>query len=176
MRKIYFSVLAVLPYLVAGMLILLFVNNELTEIIFQGSIFTVAIPLALLIAVTFWLTYLCVYKSLKNKWDAYTFVRTMTVIKLIHIPAYIAIFIIGTICMITVFTRAFTLLLAVFDFVLILMSGSMTFAAMLRTKDEYPSVFRKCIWALPLQFVYCADVIAVVIFYLRLKAENKNTI
>ncbi len=178
MKKIYFAMLTVSPYLVAGTLILLFANNELTEMIIQDNFFRVAIPVAQFITITFWSTFICVYKSLKNKWDAYSFLKTITVIKLIHIPAYIAIFVIGAICMITVFTRAFTILLAAFDWILLLMSGLITCAAMLRMREKYPTVLKKYFWVFPLQFVFCADVFATIFIFKKLKAEqsdnNKN--
>ena len=162
-RIFYFTLLAIVPYLgVAAMYL------------FSEGQFLMLALLILLVGLTFALTLACVYKSQKNKWDAYGLLRTVMIIKLIHIPAYIMNFVFGVLCFMMLFTAPGALLYFITDCIALVMSGLIVTSATLRMIDENPQDFRKYIFVVPLQFVFCADVFATVFLYKKLKAQKIN--
>lgn len=171
---IYFFMLAVTPYLAVIPLVFLFVGSDELWKVFGNSAYNLFIPVALFIILTGLLTAVCFIISLKNKWDAYALVKTMAIIKIIHIPAYIAIFIIGAFCAMTIFSLPFTVLLAVFDYILLIMSGLMTSSAVILAVNQNPKLSKKYYLLIALQFVYCADVVATWILYHKLKSEKEK--
>lgn len=171
---VYFIMLALTPYLAVIPLICLFVGSDELWQVFGNSVYNLFIPVALFIILTGLLTAVCFIISLKNKWDAYALVKTMAIIKLIHIPAYIAIFVVGVFCAMTIFSLPFTVLLAVFDYILLMMSGLMTSAAVILAINQNPQISKKYYLLIALQFVYCADVVATWILYLKLKSEKEK--
>lgn len=177
MKRIYFVLLTVAPYLVVLTVGILFENSyNITERFFNDNFYNLAIPVALVIILTLCLTFVYVYKCHKNKWEAYSLAKTMMIIKIIHIPAYIAIFVLGAICALTVFSLAFTYLFIIFDYLLLVMSGLMTSSAVLRAMDENPKAFKKYFWLIPVQFVFCVDVFATVLLYKKLKTEKQMSL
>ncbi len=169
---VYFIMLAVTPYLAVIPLLLTFVGSDELWQVFGNNAYNLFIHVALFIILTGILTAVCFVLSLKNKWDAYALVKTMAIIKLIHIPAYIAIFIVGAFCALTVFSLPFTILLAVFDYLLLVMSGLMTSSAVILAVNQNPQLSKKYYLLIIFQFVYCVDVVATWIFYLNLKKEK----
>lgn len=171
---VYFVMLAVTPYLAVIPLILTFIGSDELWQVFGNNAYNLIIPVVLFIILTGILTSVCFIISLKNKWDAYALAKTMAIIKLIHVPAYIAIFIVGAFCTLTVFSLPFTVLLAVFDYILLIMSGLMTSSAVILALNQNPQLPKTYCLLIVLQFVFCADVVATVFIYKKLKAEKEN--
>ena len=179
MRKksmIYFVMLAVTPYLAVIPLFLLFLGSDELWRLFGNSIYNLVIPVALFIVVTVILTIVCFIFSQAKKWDAYALAKTMAIIKTIHIPAYVAIFVVAVFCALTVFSLPFTVLLAVFDYILLVMSGIMTSSAVILAINQNPQMSKKYYFLAVLQFVYCIDVVATWILYLKLKREREKNV
>lgn len=173
---VYFIILTILPYLVAGALIVFFGDPEIRDMIFRHNILNVFLPIVIVFLITIVFTIGCVYRSQTNHWDSYYFTKAMLTIKIIQIPAYIAIFVISVICFVTVFAMIFTLLLAVFDFYLLVMSGLNTGSAIILAKKEYPEQFKFPLWSILffLQFVFLADVVATIYLFLKLRKIKKT--
>lgn len=131
------------------------------------------ILLALLVIVTFALTLICVYKSQKDKWNTYSLIRAVTIVKLIHIPAYIMNFVFGCLCFMMLFTFPGALVYFITDCITLVMSGLIVTSAVRRAMDENPKAFNKYCWLIPVQFVFCADVFATVFLYKKLKTEKQ---
>ena len=173
---VYFVMLAVTPYLaVIPSLISFFGSEELWQLLGNNA-YNLIIPVALFIVVTVILTIVCFIFSQAKKWDAYALAKTMTIIKTIHIPAYVAIFVVAVFCALTVFSLPFTVLFAVFDYILLVMSGIMTSSAVALAIKQNPQISKKYYFLVALQFVYCIDVVATWILYLKLKREREKNV
>lgn len=124
----------------------------------------------------FGMTLICVYKSQKDRWDAYRIARAVMIVKLIHIPAYIMNFVFGCLCLMMLFTIPFALIYFITDCIALIMSSLVAVSATLRAMNENPGGFNKYIWVIPLQFIFCADVFATVFLYKKLKAEKSDNL
>lgn len=173
---IYFAMLAVTPYLAVIPLLLLFLGSDEVWQVFGNSAYNLFIPVALFIILTMILTVICVTFSQVQKWDAYVLAKTMAIIKIIHIPAYVVIFIVGAFCALTIFSLPFTVLLAVFDYILLVMSGVMTSSAVVLAINQNSQISKKYYFLAVLQFVYCIDAVAAWILYLKLKSEREKMV
>lgn len=89
--------------------------------------------------------------------------------KLIQIPSYIVIFVLGVLLTITIFTFAFSILMFFFDYLTLIMTGLINSAAVINASRKKAVSFGKNIWIIILQFVFCADVVASIIFYIKIK-------
>jgi hypothetical protein len=163
--KIYFALLAVVPYL--GIAVMYLLSEE--------NIYALLLIL-LFEMLMFALTLICVYKSQKNRWDVYSLARAITIVKLIHIPAYIMNFVFACLCLMMLFTFPGALIYFITDCIALMMSGLVVTSAMLRAMSENPRIFGKYLWIIPLQFVFCADVFATVFLYKKLKEEKENKV
>lgn len=161
----YFALLAIAPYL--GVAAMYFLSEEKILIL---------VLLILLEILTFALTLICVYKSQKNKWDAYSLMRAVMIVKLIHIPAYIMNFVFAAMCFMMLFTIPAALIYFITDCIALVMSGLVVTSAVLRAMNEKPRVFNKYIWVIPLQYIFCVDVFATAFIYKKLKTEQLNKV
>lgn len=173
---IYFVMLAVTPYLAVIPLLILFLGSDELWQLLGNNVYNLIIPVALFIVITMILTVICFIFSQAKKWDAYALAKTMAIIKIIHIPAYVAIFVVAVFCALTVFSLPFTVLLAVFDYILLVMSGIMTSSAVILAINQNPQLSKKYYLLAALQFVYCIDVAATWILYLKLKSEREKSV
>ena len=162
-RIFYFALLVLAPYLGIAAMYFLSEQNILLLVL-----------IALIECLTFTLTFGCVYKSQKNRWDAYSLAKAVMIVKLIHIPAYVMNFVFACLCFMMLFTIPWALIYFVTDCIALVMSGLVVTSATLRAMNENPKAFNKYVWIIPLQFVFCADVFAAVFLYKKLKAEKEN--
>lgn len=90
-------------------------------------------------------------------------------IKLIQIPAYAALFVLGALFLATIFTIPFTLFIVFWDVVTIILSGAV--GAVFLRKNYCAGCLNHTEWIVHtvLQFVFCADVVSTVIVFRKLK-------
>lgn len=134
-------------------------------------------PWVLLVApififISFILCAVCFILSIKRKWDPLSLAKAAMIIKLTQIPAYLIIFVLGMLLATTIWLIALVLLLAFFDYVFLIMSGSVCIAAAINSEDDKRKALKKNLWIVICQFIYLADVIASVILYFRLKSPS----
>jgi len=108
-------------------------------------------------------------KSLVTKRNARELLRLNLVIKLVHIPAYVIIFILGLAFMITIFTFAISIVLMILDVMTIFLSGLIGLSGVIRGYSEEKISMKSATIHGILQFVFCLDVISAVIVYRRVK-------
>lgn len=161
----YFALLAAVPYFGIAVAYLLMEQQILLLVL-----------LVLIEFLTFILTLVCVGKSQKNKWDSYGLMRNVMIVKLIHIPAYIINLVFGVLSFMMLFTFPMGIIYFITDCMALVMSGLVMTAAMLRLMNENPVLFRKYIWVIPLQFIFCADFFATAFIYKKLKEGKMNKI
>lgn len=164
------------PYYVLFLLYCCF-RPSMTELLFHHSILRLFLSLLI-----FWLAALvsaiviCA-KSLACRRSALEAARVNMAIKLIHIPAYLMIFVAGLACMLTIFTMGFALILILLDIGTIVLSGIVGISAVGRSRFEHALSTGGLVVHGILQFVFCADVVSAVIVYYKAKRNitQKNS-
>lgn len=168
------------PYMLIGFFVLVYfsVGNPVLEAVLMENRGFIVIALlglfifgAVIVAAVFFAL------ALLKKWDSLFLSKAAMIIKVIHIPAYIAIFVLGVLFSVTVWLWAVVPILAFLDYVFLLMSGSITVAAVINSVKEGRSELRKNIWIIICQFIFCADVVAAAVLYFRSKkSQNHNEV
>ena len=89
------------------------------------------------------------------------------VLKLIQIPAYVTVFLLGCIFAITIWLFAFVIVLFFLDCLTILLTGLIGLTASIRCAGEKRVSKGLCVANGILSFVFCADVVLAIIFYVK---------
>lgn len=164
------------PYILLLALWLIFSSSPLMDSVFGGNAFHLIGAFLAYLIVAFGLTVLALILALVQKWDSTSMAKTVMIIKLIQIPAYIVIFVLGVICFVTIFTLAFSFFFILFDLAVIAMSGMLQTAAVIAAKRKGQlSGFQVPLFIL-LSYIYCADVVAAVMLYVMLKKHGTASI
>lgn len=113
--------------------------------------------------------------NIKRKKNGIELIRINMIIKIVHILAYILIFILGILFSITIFTFAFTFLLIALDVLTIIQSGTVGVSGIISCARE--EIFSKKLAALYgfTQYIFCIDVIVAVLLYVKIKREKVVT-
>ena len=112
--------------------------------------------------------------SIRNKWNPASLAKCAMVIKWIQIPAYLVIFVLGLLLAITIFTTAIAAVFVLVDCLTLLLTGMITISAAVIGVRQGIFTKKYVIWIILLQFIFCADVLAATVLYL--KAGNKQPI
>lgn len=158
----------VYPYIVVFALYCIF-SGFLMESFFQNNVY-----LLLLYMFVFWLFALvCAISFLLfshiRKWDAYEVSRINMIVKLAQIPAYLLIFLVGLMCLLTIFTFAISFILMALDGMTIILSGLIGLAAVVRNRSNDTLSQKTSLIHGILQFVFCADVVSSIIIFKNAK-------
>lgn len=163
------------PYLVLLAPVTLFFSTKspifrfIMEKLFFGNIWIMVAALLAFGLIAAVLDLICVYLSIREKRSALSVAKTAMIVKLCQIPAFIAIFILGAILTITIFTIPFTIALFLFDCATLFLSGILTAAAVInafRCEDLSRNEAFLCIAS---QFIFCIDVIGAIVLFSLLK-------
>lgn len=172
-RILFFLPGILFPYMVLAFLGMLFFSSrmslDLMDVLFQNNIWRYLLAFTVYLLLSFGLCLGGFVLSLSKKWDAASLAKTAWIVKLIQIPAYVAIFVLGVIFLTTIFLFALTLVLMVLDYVSVLMSGMLTSAAVINGSRSGKIRLKSNIWIIVLQFIFCADVVAAGFCHHRLK-------
>jgi len=122
------------------------------------------------------LSIVCFFVSMCKKWDAVSLAKTAMIMKLAQVPAYVLIFALGVVFLITIFTIPFSIGLFLIDCLSVFMTGLFVISSVIAAIRNNTFTRKEVIWVIALQFVFCADVISSVIFYIKLKRANKQRI
>jgi len=95
------------------------------------------------------------------------------VIKLVHIPAYVAIFILGFAFLLTIFTFVFSIFLFILDVMTIFLTGVIGLSGVIRGYFEKKLSMKSAVIHGILQFVFCVDVISAIIVYRKAKKSSQ---
>ncbi len=171
-----------LPYFVLFMLATLFFSIEqpffgyIMENIFRNNALSLLLALLIYCTVAIALSVVCFVISIRKSWDALSLAKTAMIIKLIQVPAYIAIFVLSVAFILTIFTFAFTFILILIDCLTLLLTGLLTVSSVINAVKNGTFRIKEVIWVIILQFVFCADVVASIIYYkkLRKRLETEN--
>lgn len=181
MKKVHLWLIvpsAILPYLMLLFVSLIYFSTKLPlfsqimEVVFDNNALLVLLFFAFCILFAFILSGVFFLLSIKNQWEPLVLSKTAMIVKLFQIPAYIAIFILGLLCMISIFTFAATVLFAVFDFICLMLTGLISSGAVINTIKTQKLSKKTCFFVLVSQLIFCVDVIATVYLYRQIKKET----
>ena len=166
-----------LPYILLFALYSLFINQYIVEKFFGSNALWLLFMIFAATVISFICTLVYMPLCLAKGWSARQTAFFNMLIKLIHIPAYLVIFVLGVLFFITIFTYAFSIFFVIFDCMTIFITGLIGLTANLRLYKE-----KKCTGSFAAinsicQFLFCIDVINAVIVYIRSRKEpvRQNT-
>ena len=139
------------------------------ERLFQNNIFYLFGAIVLFFLLAAGLSIFHFIRSLRRAQDALALAKTAVIIKLIQIPAYILIFLLGILLLITPFTAIFSGLLFLIDCLTLCLTGLITVAAAINAGKQGLLPTEQSLLLLLLQPVFCADVIAALLLYRKLR-------
>lgn len=166
-------------YLVALLPVLLFANGKsriitfLWEHLFFNNIF---IPLGfiLLLGVSLYLVnMLFVLSARHGKWTSQELCRTNMIVKLVQIPAYLFIFVVGLLCAMMIFTIGISFAFVLLDIFSIGMTGLFACSAFCALKKEQKISGKMQLVCSLASFLFCADIIIALIGY-RLSTDTES--
>ena len=165
----------ILPYVLLLVLFTIFsgsgnpISRFIIEDIFAGNGLLLFLAFCIFTFISFVLNIIFFVLSITKKWDELYLAKVAMITKLIQIPSYIVIFVLGVLLTITIFTFVFSILMFFFDYLTLIMTGLINSAAVINASRKKAVSFGKNIWIIILQFVFCADVVASIIFYIKIK-------
>lgn len=174
--------IVIVPYLALLALATIFFStsspffSSIMESVFDNNALYLIAALLLYCLLTGALSVVCFSASMYKKWDALSLAKTAMVMKLVQVPAYVLIFALGAVFVMTIFTIPFSIGLFVIDCLSMFMTGLFTISSVIATIRNNIFARKEVVWVMLLQFVFCADVISSVIFYIKLKRVNKQLI
>lgn len=171
---------ALLPYAALLVLATIFFSTRhrifgfIVEEIFQGNIWFLLAAFFLFCLLSTALSTICFVKSIREKWDPLSLAKYAMITKLIQIPAYILIYILGVLLFISIFTFAFSIGLFLLDCLAVVLTGLLTIAAAINAIRWDIFRTKEVLWIIILQFIFCADVAASIVLYRKLKKRLHN--
>ncbi len=174
--------LILLPYLALFTIATVFLSTELDffryimESIFDSNGLYIILAFILYCIFTVILTAFCFEFNISKKYEPLSFAKTVMIIKIIQIPAYLTIFVLGVLLAITIITLPFAIGLFWLDCLSLALSGALLISVAINSIKQGIFKLNDVLWIMILQFVFCADVISSIIFYIKLKkaAEAKR--
>ncbi len=165
MKKLLLLPVALYPYL---FILWLAIMNFLAS--------TEQTPLALVISFIFLaLPTVCniIYMVLSRKEDAHKLLGQALLVKVIHIPSYVLIYLFGLGASLMIFmTFPLIIFLVLFDFLILLSSSMISIFALAKNARNMPAL---SIIALVLQHTFCADIISLFIVR-RISKKRKKAL
>lgn len=135
------------------------------ESLFQNSVFSIILHLAIIWIISIVLAILFVVISLKSKCNITVLAKVNVFVKLIHIPAYIIIFVVGIACFITIFTAYLAIILFLLDIMTIILSGLIGLTIVVKFNIIKALNNKASLIHGILQFVFCMDLISAILLY-----------
>ena len=109
---------------------------------------------------------------LSRKDDPYKLISSALIVKLVHIPSYVIIFVMGLISSLMIFmTLPLILMLILFDYIVLITSSFVSVFALAKNIKEKKTL---SILALICQFFFCADVISLFVLWIISKNQKKT--
>ena len=112
--------------------------------------------------------------SIYKKWDCKKVALFNMVTKIVQIPAYIAVFLLGALSFSTLFTMGLAVVFFLFDCASIFLTGLIGVTSVIRCYTDRIISKRFSIINGLLQFVFCADVISSIIIFVQVKYKHKS--
>ena len=172
--------IVLVPYLALFTLVTVFFSTKITffeyimDSVFNSNALYLIATLLLYSLLTCVLSIVCFFVSIYKKWDVISLAKTAMIMKLVQVPAYVLIFVLGALFTISIFTIPFSIGLFIIDCLSVFMTGLFVISSVIATIKNNTFTLKEVIWVILLQFVFCADVISSVIFYIKMKRVNQQ--
>jgi hypothetical protein len=172
MRKdLQFFLIALFPYLIIFALICIF-KGYFMDTVFHNNAYSLLLTLIVLYVAALVCAVIAFITSFEKKIKILEVLRINMIMKLIHIPAYLFIFVVGLLCMLSIFTIGITIVLMIFDGMTIVLSGLIGLGGVIRSLRENKISKKAAVIHGILQFVFCADIINSIVMYRTIKATE----
>ncbi len=158
-----FLLIILFPYFIVFALICIF-TGFLMDTVFNNNAFSLVFILIILYVFSLFSALVVLIAGFKKK-NSLEVLRISMIIKILHIPAYLLIFVFGLLCTLTIFTIGITIVLMILDGMTITLSGLIGISGIIRGLRENKISLKKAVIHGILQFVYCADIISSIIIY-----------
>lgn len=160
----------VYPYIIVLLLISLFTCSDIyIDMNFNiVSLLTIIIVLYIVVLIC---TIAKLMTNLSQKKEAREILRLNMIIKLVHIPAYLIIYIVGLVCLLTLFTFGISIILVFIDSMMIILSGLVGLGGVIRSVQEGKITKQTGILFGVLQFMFCVDVIIAIVAYIMVRRK-----
>lgn len=112
--------------------------------------------------------------SFVKKWDHLELCKINMIVKLIHVPGYIAIFIFGIIFLLTPFTIGFSIFFFLYDCLSLVLSGIIGLSAILSMKKKGQKLSGFYLLNCFLQFVFCLDIVSSILVFATVSKNKKS--
>lgn len=168
------------PYLALFAVCLIFLANKspfmnyLMTTVFDDNALYLTGALFLYCMLVGGLGILCYILSIKKKWDALAIARTAMIVKLVQTPASLCILALGTVLLITIFTFPIAFALFLIEAQTMVMTGLLVRSSVMAARRDQTIHSDEFSWAITLQRVICANVVASIIYYAKLKKATAH--
>lgn len=146
----------------------------LMESVFQNNGYLLILALFLCTLVSLAFTGALCARSLAKKTGAVEMARLNMIVKLVHIPAYIAIFLLGAVMLISIWGIGFTIVFFLHDVAAIAMTGFIGAVAVVRAGAEGRVPRQYAVLYAIGQFLFCIDIAACILLYLRVRGRRPS--
>ncbi len=100
-------------------------------------------------------------------------IKTQMIMRIAQIPCYVAVFVTAVICILTIFTVGFTVLLCVIDGISIAITGMISIPVYVILNQNGRISHRRMVIYSILSFVFCADLIVTAMCYNAVVKDNR---
>lgn len=171
----YFALIPALltQYVFLTLLFALFRNHHILTTIFNESILNMFMFLIIFFLAAFIGTIVTFILSIVFKWDAKTTAFISMMIKLLQIPAYIAMLFMGMIGTFTIFLIALPFVIISINLITIFMTGIIATAACIAGCREKKLKAEEALAFSIGQFFFCADIVICIIVYVKIRKAEK---
>lgn len=165
MKKLLVLPAAILPYMIFISVVCMFYSGT-KPVLF---LFTAAIT-----AVLFPVSALCnvVYVVMLRKESELKAIKAALILKLVQVPAYVGIFCLGLMCMLTIFTIPVILVLSALDFVSLCICNVISLPAIVKCRKSQMISKSTFVISSIVQFVFCLDIISIFAIYIKTKKQK----
>lgn len=173
--------IALLPYFALFAPATLFLSTKcpffrwVMESVFRGNALYLTAVFFLCCFLVAALSAVCFLVSICKKWDSLSLAKIFMIVKLLQVPAYVLIFACGVLFSITIFTVPFSVALLFSDCVSVFSTGLGVASAAINAIRQDIFKPKEILWVIIAQFVFCADVVASMILYIKLKNRKADT-
>lgn len=174
-RYIPFILTAVFPYYITVILCMMFLvpairNTGAPDI----SMLLLLLPLFFLLVLVCNVIFACLLKAKRIDFSSVELAKANMIMRVSQIPAYIVIFIMGVMCLITIFTIGISLALVLLDCMAIFISGIIGVVAVWQNYEDGTASVKQAVVLSICQFIFCIDVIGGIMLYIKAKNTKRT--
>ncbi len=145
------------------------------ENVFGGNALLLLLTLVIICLIACVLSAIHFIICLKQGNNALKIAKTAMIIKLIQIPAYLFIFFASALFIFSLFSIPIAIVLLIFNYTILVLTSLITISSIINSVKQGIFEVKEVVFVALLQFVFCADVFATIIYYNMLKKRyNKH--